>query len=170
MSRAPDNTTSETGPPPAVAAGIGVVLMLVAGVVFVEAQKLPPGPALGVGPAAAMRIVAAFVAALAAAHLFTAWRDRKRKAAAAGPDGPSDQRALAWLLGALAGLMLVLQFGGGFIAASAWLFVLTARGFGAPIGVKSIAIGVVLSAIVYFFFTRALSLGLPGGPLERMLA
>jgi putative tricarboxylic transport membrane protein len=159
---------AESGPPPGVAAGIGVVLLLLAALVVVDAQRLPPASALGVGPAAAMRLIAAFVAVLGVAHLVSAWQQRRLDAA------PSDvasanRAALVWVLGALAGLMLVLQVGGGFIAASAWLFGLTARGFGAPLGAKSIGIGVVLSALVYFFFTKALSLGLPAGPLERLL-
>lgn len=161
--------TAESGPPAGVAAGIGVVLLLLAVLVIVDAQRLPPGSALGVGPAAAMRLVAAFVAVLGVAHLVAAWRQRGQ-VTAPSEVMPANRAALAWLLGALAGLMLVLQFGGGFIVASAWLFALTARGFGAPLGVKSIGIGVVLSSLVYFFFTKALSLGLPAGPLERLVA
>lgn len=159
----------ESGPPPGVTAGIGVVLLLLAALVVVDSQRLPPAAALGVGPAAAMRLIAAFVAVLGVAHLTTAWRQR-RLAAAPSDAPPANRAALGWVLGALAGLMLVLQIGGGFIAASAWLFALTARGFGAQLGSKSIGIGVVLSALVYFFFTKALSLGLPVGPLERLFA
>ena len=168
MSPEPDAKVVETSPPPGVAAGIGVVLLALAGVLLFEALKLPPGPAVGVGPAAAMRIVAVLVAILGVAHLFTSWRSRKGDPDAAPPVGAGNRRALAWVLGALAGLMLILQFGGGFIAASAWLFVGTARGFGAPLGAKSVGIGVALSATVYLFFTKALSLGLPAGPLERL--
>jgi putative tricarboxylic transport membrane protein len=159
---------AESGPPPGVAAGIGVVLLLLAALLVVDAQRLPPGSAAGVGPAAAMRLIAAFVAVLGVAHLVTAWRQRGA-AAPASVAALSNRAALGWVLGALAGLMLVLQFGGGFIVASAWLFALTARGFGAPLGVKSIGIGLTLSALVYLFFTKALSLGLPAGPLERLL-
>jgi len=151
-----------------VAAGIGVVLLLLAALVVVDAQRLPPAAALGGGPAAAMRLVAGFVAVLGVAHLVTAWRQRRH--AITSDITSSNRAALAWVLGALAGLMLVLQGGGGFIAASAWLFALTARGFGAPLGLKSIGIGALLSALVYFFFTKALSLGLPAGPLERLFS
>ncbi|MFY9510142.1 MAG: tripartite tricarboxylate transporter TctB family protein, partial [Rubrivivax sp.] len=106
------------------------------------------------------------LALLGIAHLVSAWRQR----ATQFPADAGNRRALAWVLVALAGLMLVLQGGGGFIAASAWLFVLTARGFGAAIDARSIAIGIGLSALVFVFFTKALSLGLPAGPLERLLA
>ena len=53
---------------------------------------------------------------------------------------------------------------------SLWLFALTARGFGERIGPKLLGIGAVLSVAVYLFFTKALSLALPAGPLERLLA
>jgi putative tricarboxylic transport membrane protein len=77
--------------------------------------------------------------------------------------------SLAWVLGGLLGLIAILQLGGGFVAASTWLFVGTARGFGQRLSVKSFATGFGLSALVYLFFTRMLSLGLPAGPLERLL-
>jgi putative tricarboxylic transport membrane protein len=155
-------------PRPGVSAGIGVVLLLLAAVVLLDAQRLPPASGPGVGPGAAMQLVAAFVGVLGLAHLVVAWQQRSVVLARRGE--PANHRSLGWVLGALAGLMLILQLGGGFIAASAWLFVLTARGFGAPVGVKSVAIGVVLSSAVFVFFTKALSLGLPAGPLERLIA
>jgi putative tricarboxylic transport membrane protein len=161
-------SAAESGPPPGVAAGIGVLLLMLAALLVVDAQRLPPASALGVGPAAAMRLVAAFLALLDMAHLATAWRQR-RQDAGSSDTAPANSAAVVWVLGALAGLMLVLQVGGGFIVASAWLFALTARGFGAPLGVKSIGIGLTLSALVYVFFTKVLSLGLPAGPLERLL-
>jgi putative tricarboxylic transport membrane protein len=159
----------ESEPPTGVAAGIGVLLLLLAALVVVDAQRLPPASALGVGPAAAMRLVAALLALLGAAHLVSAWRQR-RSYASPSDVVPANRAALAWVVGALTGLMLVLQLGGGFIVASAWLFALTARGFGAPLGAKSVGIGILLSTLVYFFFTKALSLGLPAGPLERLLS
>jgi putative tricarboxylic transport membrane protein len=157
------------GPRPAVAAGVGIALLALAALVFFDALDLPPGSVRGVGPAAAMRLVAALLALLGIAHLVTALRNRRPPAAAAGAEPPNRQ-ALAWVLGALAGLMLILQAGGGFIVAAAWLFALTARGFGEPLGVRSIGLGATLSAVVYFFFTKVLSLGLPAGPLERLVS
>ena len=72
------------------------------------------------------------------------------------------------MFGALVGMILILQVGGGFVIASTWLFVGTARGFGQRLWARGIAIGFVLSVAVYLFFTQALSLGLPAGPLERL--
>jgi putative tricarboxylic transport membrane protein len=72
-------------------------------------------------------------------------------------------------MAALIGLIAVMQFGGGFVIGAAWLFIATARGFGEPIRVRSVALGIGLSLVVYLFFTQALSLALPSGPLERLL-
>lgn len=158
-------------PRPAGTAAVGATLLGVAALVLFDAQGLPAGFAQSVGPAAAMRLVAALVALLGVAHLVQAWRLRRDAAPAAAtadpPAPPANRAALAWVLGALAGLMVVLQAGGGFIIASTWLFALTARGFGMPLGWRPLGIGALLSLAVYGFFTRALSLGLPAGPLER---
>lgn len=161
----------EIGPGWRTQAGIGVALLVVALVVVLDAQSLRAQAAVGVGPSAAMRLVAAFVALLAVAHLVSAWRRRARLRPGEHAPAviPGDHRAaLAWVLGALLGLIAILQLGGGFILASAWLFIGTARGFGERVSPKSVAIGVGLSALVYLFFTQALSLGLPAGPLERL--
>ena len=160
---------TDAGPRPTVTAGIGVALLALAAVVVYDAMDLAPGSVRGVGPAAAMRLVAAFIGLLGVAHLVTAYR-RWRAAASVRATVPANRAALAWVLGALAGLMLILQVGGGFIVAAAWLFALTARSFGAPLGIKSIGIGAALSTTVYLFFTEVLSLGLPAGPLERLLS
>ncbi len=153
-------------PRPAGTAAVGVALLGLAGLVLFDAQALPPGTGPGVGPAVAMRLVAGLVALLGAAHLVQAWRGRAAPAPAASAQ-PVNRAALGWVLGGLAGLMLILQAGGGFVLASAWLFALTARGFGVPLGWRPIGIGAALSLLVYGFFTKALSLGLPAGALER---
>ncbi len=67
-------------------------------------------------------------------------------------------------MAALLGLIAALELGGGFVLGSAWLFVATARGFGERIQVRSVALGLVLSLVVYLFFTRVLTLALPAGP------
>jgi len=152
---------------------IGVALLLLAGLIAFDATKLTVPTVVGVGPTAAMRLVAILVALVAVAHWVAAWRQRARElAGASSPAAPSygNRAALGWVLGALLGLIAILEIGGGFVLASTWLFVGTARGFGQRISAKSIAIGFVLSALVYLFFTKALSLGLPAGPLERLVA
>jgi putative tricarboxylic transport membrane protein len=168
---APDAAGEGGGPGWRGLLAIGAALALVALAVWLDAQRLPPPPTVGVGPSAAMRLVAAVVALLAMAHLIAAWRARRRAPSGDADAAPAhgDLASLAWVLGALVGLIAILQLGGGFVAASTWLFAATARGFGATLSVKSIALGFALAALVYVFFTRALTLGLPAGPLERLI-
>lgn len=152
--------------------GIGVALLLVAIVIGFDAQSLRAPSTVGVGPSAAMRLVAVIVAVLAVAHWIAAWRQRSRVLSGQQSDGTTthgNRASLAWVLGALLGLIAILEVGGGFILASTWLFVGTARGFGERLSPKSLLIGLALSAVVYIFFTKTLSLGLPAGPLERLL-
>ena len=167
-------------PAPSVAVGpgwrtqlaIGVALLLIALVVWSDAQRLPAPTAVGVGPSAAMRLVAALVAALAVAHWIAAWRQRARQLAGEGVrilDAHGNLASLALVLGALLGLIAILEVGGGFVLAATWLFVGTARGFGERLSIKPLAIGFTLAMLVYLFFSKVLSLGLPSGPLERLL-
>jgi putative tricarboxylic transport membrane protein len=169
---APDAAGEGGGPGWRGLLAIGVALALVALAVWLDAQRLPPPPTVGVGPSAAMRLVAVVVALLGAAHVVAAFRARKRARGGAGDAEPAhgDLASLAWVLGALVGLIAILQVGGGFVLASTWLFAATARGFGAPLSAKSIGLGFALAALVYLFFTKALTLGLPAGPLERLVS
>jgi putative tricarboxylic transport membrane protein len=118
-----------------------------------------------------MHLVAALVGILGIAHWIAAWRQRAKLAASGAVRTllHGNHAALAWVLGSLIGLIAILQFGGGFIAGSTWLFAGTARAFGERLSIKSFAIGIVLASLVYAFFTKALSLSLPAGPIERLL-
>jgi putative tricarboxylic transport membrane protein len=147
--------------------GIAVALLLVAAALWFDTRQLPASPAVGVGPSAALKLVGAFVAILGIAHFVSAWRAR-----AAGHGTTADRgnhASLGIVLAALVGQILLLELGSGFIVSSLWLFALTARGFGERVSAKLVAIGAVLSVAVYFFFTKALSLALPAGPLERLI-
>jgi putative tricarboxylic transport membrane protein len=147
--------------------GIGVALLLVAAALWFDARQLPAPPAVGVGPSAALRLVGVLVAVLGVAHFVSAWRARQ-----AGQSGATDRgnhASLGIVLAALIGQIALLEIGAGFILSSLWLFALTARGFGERMAPKLAAIGAVLSIVVYLFFTKALSLALPAGPLERLI-
>ena len=148
--------------------GIGVALLLVAAALWFDAGRLPPAPAVGVGPSAALRLVGGLVALLGLAHFVSAWRARQAGHVHAGDRG--NHTSLGIVLAALVGQIVLLEVGAGFMISSLWLFALTARGFGERIGPKLLGIGAVLSVAVYLFFTKALSLALPAGPLERLLA
>jgi putative tricarboxylic transport membrane protein len=147
--------------------GIGVALLLVAAALWFDARQLPASPAIGVGPSAAPKLIGALAAVLGLAHFVSAWRARRAGHAEATDRG--NHTSLFIVLAALIGQILLLEIGAGFIVSSLWLFALTARGFGERIGPKPMAIGAVLSVLVYLFFTKALSLALPAGPLERLL-
>lgn len=171
MNESAPQTTGEAGPGRGTTLAIGVALLALALVVWFEAATLPAPTTVGVGPSAAMRLVAVFVGLLGALHVIGAWR--RGRSGATSHDAtvpPGNYRALAWVLAALFGLIALLQLGAGFIVAATWLFAGTARGFGQRLGPKSIGIGLVLATTVYLFFTKALSLGLPAGPLERLFS
>jgi putative tricarboxylic transport membrane protein len=158
-------STHDVGPRPLTQALIGAALLALAAALWIDAAALPPPTVMGVGPSAAPRLVGAILAGLGIAHWFAAWRDRGQTVEV----DRGNHRSLSWVMAALIGLVLVLQFGGGFVLGSAWLFIATARGFGEALRLRSLAIGLGLSLLVYLFFTRVLTLALPAGPLERLL-
>jgi putative tricarboxylic transport membrane protein len=147
---------------------VGAVLGVLSIVTLTDALRLTASTGPGVGPSVAMKLIAAVLAALSIAHLVQAWQKRGRAAPAPCEDAVNPV-ALAWVLGGLVGQIAALAFGAGFIASSTLLFVATARGFGRPLKSFGPIYGAVLSLLVYAFFTKALSLSLPAGPLERLL-
>jgi putative tricarboxylic transport membrane protein len=168
------STNSHTfGPSWRALTGIALTLLTLALLIWLDANRLPEQVTVGVGPAAAMRIVALFVAALGVAHGVAAWRSRVREA----KEGftlretlpTTNPAGLAWILGGLAVLGASVHFGGGFVIGATTLFVATARAFGQPVGARSVCIGLVLTTLVFVFFGRVLSLSLPAGPFERLL-
>ena len=153
-------------------ATVAAVLFGLAAVIGLDVTRMAPAQAVGVGPTAVMRLVAVLLVVLGVAHIVAALRLRAAthgKTSSELDEVLTNRPALGWVLGGLIGMILVLQFGGGFVLGSTWLFAATARAFGQPIRIKSPAIGLVLAALVYAFFTQALSLSLPAGPLERLL-
>jgi putative tricarboxylic transport membrane protein len=57
----------------------------------------------------------------------------------------------------------------GFILTSTFLFTLVARSFGSRKLVRDIVIGLIISTVAFFIFTRGLSLTLPPGLLSGVL-
>ena len=49
------------------------------------------------------------------------------------------------------------------------LFAATARAFGRRALATDVAIGFVTGVVIYLVFTKLLTLGLPQGPLERLI-
>lgn len=149
-------------------AGIGIGLLVLSGVVWLNANGLPPAGTFGVGPGAALRLTAVLLLLLAAAHLVSAWRQRGETRVAPA-DGAANKAALAWGIGGMAAMIAIIAADGGFVLAATTLFVATARAFGKPVGLVSIGLGLALSLAASLFFTQLLSLSLPVGPIETVL-
>jgi putative tricarboxylic transport membrane protein len=149
--------------------GVGIGLLLLAGLTWFDAYRLSATYGIGIGPSVSMKLIGTMLGLLGAAHLITAWRSRADSAVPKQVEDHVNHGALAWALGGLIGQIGILMAGGGFILGSTVLFIATARAFGRPLKSFSPVFGIVLSTTVYVFFTEALSLSLPAGPLEQLL-
>lgn len=147
---------------------VATVLFGLAAVIAYNVTQMAPPNAVGVGPTAAMRIICLLLVILGVGHLVAGFK-APRATQPSSEDSASNHRAVAWVLAGLFGLIAALLVDAGFVLGSAWLFVATARAFGQRVRLLSPAIGLVLSSLVYLFFTKALTLSLPAGPLERLL-
>jgi putative tricarboxylic transport membrane protein len=147
---------------------VGVGLLGLASLTMFDAMRVASGVGPGVGPSAAMQLIALMLGALGVAHLVQAMR-AKRTAAVRETEGTANLHSLAWVLGGLVLQIVTLAIGGGFILSSAILFTATACGFGRSLKSWGPVYGLLMSSIVYLFFTKALSLSLPMGPLEQLL-
>lgn len=140
---------------------IGVGLLAIAALTWMDARSMTIAANYGVGADAASYFVAAFLAVLGVGHLFAATRP--------GPDADeADWGAVAWITLALAGLIGSIWVGAGFILGSTLLFALTARAFGRRALPVDLLIGLVLATLIFLMFNKLLKLALPMGPLERL--
>jgi putative tricarboxylic transport membrane protein len=142
---------------------IAAALLAAAGVVLWDMSQLQITSVYGVGPKAMPIVVASGLALLSIGNLIMALRgdlpDRE----------PADLRPILLILGGLAGLIVLIGNGGGFIPATTLLFVATAAAFGRRALYVDVLIGLVLATVVYLVFAKLLTLSLPAGPLERLL-
>ena len=140
---------------------IAALLLALAAVIFLDARSLPSAT-YGVGPQAMPVLVAGGLLLLAIGNAVLALRG----------DFPAredyDPKALLLILGGLAALIAIIGLDGGFIPATAVLFVATASAFGRRAILTDFAIGLVLAVVVYLMFAKLLSLSLPMGPIERL--
>jgi putative tricarboxylic transport membrane protein len=147
---------------------VGIGLLVLAALTLFDAFRVASGVGPGVGPSAAMKLIALLLAALGIAHLVQASRLAKQ-AAVRVSDEKVNLTSLAWVLGGLVVQIAALSLGAGFILSSTILFTATACGFGRSLKSWGPVYGLILSTVVYLFFTKALSLSLPMGPLEQLL-
>ena len=143
---------------------VGALLLLLAALVLNDAASLSLAATYGVGPEAMPFLVGAILIALGLGHLVAAFR-----AGLPREDAQADPSAVLWLGGGLAGLIAGIGLGAGFIPATAIVFAATARAFGRRALAADLAIGFGLGLAIYLLFSKLLALGLPQGPLERLL-
>jgi putative tricarboxylic transport membrane protein len=142
---------------------IAVALAALAAVLVLDALRIQANVVYGLGPQAMPIIVAIGLVILAAGNLINAL--------SGGDVEPEDMdfRPVLLILGGLAMMIAIIGLGGGFIPAMTVLFATTATAFGRRAIVADLIIGLVIATIIYLAFSKLLTLGLPEGPLERLL-
>lgn len=143
----------------AIAAGLAVL----AGVIAWSTATMGGGGAYSrVGPTTFPYVIAGVLLVLAICTAVSAMRGSfpKREPEAVAP--------VLWIVGGLVGQMLLLKMAG-FSIATGILFAATARGFGRGPLWMTFPIGVVLSFVVWFIFSKGLQLTLPAGPFEKLI-
>jgi putative tricarboxylic transport membrane protein len=142
---------------------IAAVLLLIAAVIFWDTASLQLAPTYGLGPKAMPYVVAICLALVAAGNFVLAWRGDFP------PRERADPKSIILILGGLAALIAIVGLGGGFIPATAVLFVATSAAFGRRNIVIDLAIGLMLGVVAFLLFDKLLTLALPAGPIERLL-
>ena len=144
---------------------IGLALIVIGVVVAWDAAHMRAGAAAysRIGPRTVPYGVAAGLLLLGAATAALAW---------IFPPAPRLRDKIvpmAWIIGGLILQILLLPFAGFSIATGA-VFSLTARGFGRGPLWLTYPVGVVFALAMWLFFSQALQLVLPAGPLEDFSA
>jgi putative tricarboxylic transport membrane protein len=142
---------------------IAAALLVAAVTVLWDTEGLSLGSTYGIGPKAMPYVIAVGLAVLAVANAAMAWRG------GFPPREDFDARAIVLILGGFAVLIAIIDFGGGFIPATAILFAATAAAFGRRAFHIDLAVGAALAVAVFLLFDKLLTLSLPAGPIERLL-
>jgi putative tricarboxylic transport membrane protein len=142
---------------------VAALMMVTAAIIVWDSSRLTISSNYGLGPQAVPNVIAAGLVLLGVGNLFIAIRHdfpAREKA---------DPKAILLILGGLVALVALISSGAGFILATAILFACTAAAFGRQAFVVDFIIGLVLGLAIYLLFVKVLTLGLPQGPLERLL-
>jgi len=142
---------------------VAAVLAALAAVLVLDASRLPATSMYGMGPEAMPIVIAVGLGLLAIGNLIDALRGNLP------PRESADPKPVLLILGGLAALIAIIGLGGGFILATAVLFVATSAAFGRRAILTDAIIALVMSTLIYLAFDRLLTLSLPSGPLERLL-
>ena len=141
---------------------VGVLLFVVAAVVWYDASQQTIVSTYGIGPTAMPQVVSIGLALLGIGHFVTAFRGGLPRPERA------DGQALLWIIVGQIGLIASVAFGLGFTLAITLVFACTARGFGRRAFAVDLAIGFVMGLGIFLIFAKLLTLLLPAGPLERL--
>ena len=141
---------------------IALALAALAAVLVWDASQLQSNNPYGMGPHVMPIVIAAGLGILAIGNFVDALRGNLPARESA------DSRAVWLILAGLALLIAIIGIGGGFILATTSLFVTTAKAFGRRVFLADLAIGLMLTTLIYIAFSRLLTLSLPAGPLERL--
>jgi len=154
-----------------VALSLGV-LALGLGVAGVTATLPSEGGYAGIGPNFFPGVVGAGIVALGIWLSYEAFSGGWRGAV---PDDARERgehafhgAAFGWISAGLFAHMALIGWAG-FVVAGVALFTCVARGFGSTRIARDLAIGLVLSLAVYFFFVKLLNVNLPAGWLAPVL-
>ena len=151
--------------PAEIALSLGVVALGI-GVAAVTATLPSEGGYAGIGPNFIPAVVGAGIILLGvwlSIEAFTGgWRKRTEESE------PFEPYPFLWVSGGLFAHMALIGWAG-FVIAGTVLFTCVARGFGGRRWARNIAIGLVLSVGIYFFFVKLLNVGLPAGWLAPVL-
>ena len=157
-----NTSTKETRRPDGAALVIALVLAALAALIFWDVDRLSDVVGYSpVGPDTVPKWIAFGLVGLAVWTAVAAFRRDF-------PEREHQEIApVAWIIGGLAGQMLLLPTIG-FSIATGVLFAATARAFGKRQLWFSLPIGIAISLAVWLVFALLLQLSLPAGPLERL--
>jgi putative tricarboxylic transport membrane protein len=148
-----------------IALSLGVVALGI-GVAAVTATLPSEGGYAGIGPNFIPAVVAAGIIGLGvwlSIEAFSGgWRKREDSA------DRFHASPFLWVSAGLFGHMVLIGWAG-FVIAGTVLFACVARGFGSRRPARDVAIGLILTLGIYFFFVKLLNVNLPAGWLQPVL-